>query len=220
MWCFKKDMFCREHILFRWFIIFKTVCLSSIFGRSGRCPSSSRHVPRGTHLCICAYFVHMLIFTIVCTIVRTIFSIGPGFEPLALHTIFFVGQGIEPLPLQHNLFVGPGFGSLALIACFRPGVSLAYFRKQKYKKNWKNLDKIKMSGLKSRKILNVRGVYPKIFKDFGWSVRLPHTLRHTSIFSCPAGFSTSLPPQMANFVSQEFNALYIINDTKGGLLLF
>ena len=44
----------------------------------------------------------------------------------ALQMIFFVGLGFEPLPLQHDLFVGPGFDSLALIACFRPIVSLAY----------------------------------------------------------------------------------------------
>ena len=37
-----------------------------------------------------------------------------------------MGPGFEPQPMQHDLFVGPGFGSLALIICFRPGVSLAY----------------------------------------------------------------------------------------------
>ncbi len=39
--------------------------------------------------------------------------------------IFLVGPGFKPLPVQHDLSVGPGFGSLALIACFRLGVSLA-----------------------------------------------------------------------------------------------
>ena len=63
---------------------------------------------------------------ITCKIVRTIFLVGPGFEPLALHTIYFVGPGFEPLPMQYYLFVGLGFGSLALIAHFRPGVNLAY----------------------------------------------------------------------------------------------
>ena len=63
-------------------------------------------------------FVHMLIFTIVhaialaiaCTIVRMIFLVGPGFEPL---------------PVQHDYFVGPGFSSLALIFCFRPRIHRA-----------------------------------------------------------------------------------------------
>ncbi len=38
----------------------------------------------------------------------------------------FMGPGFESLPMQHDLFVGPGFDSQALIAQFRPGVSLAY----------------------------------------------------------------------------------------------
>ncbi len=53
---------------------------------------------------------------IACTIVRTIFSGGPGFKPLALQHNLFAGPGFEPLPVQHDLFVGPGFDSLALIA--------------------------------------------------------------------------------------------------------
>ncbi len=119
MWYLKKDMFCREHIFFGSFVIFKTVCPLSVFGRSGRHPSSSGHFPHGTRSCICTYFVCTLIFMIVCmivlaitcTIVRTIFSIGPGFKPLALHMIYFVGPGFDPLPVQHDLFVGPGFKS-------------------------------------------------------------------------------------------------------------
>ncbi len=63
---------------------------------------------------------------IACTIVRTIFLVGPGSEPLALHTIFFVGPGFDSLTLQHDLLVSPGFDSLALITCFRPVVSVAY----------------------------------------------------------------------------------------------
>ena len=50
---------------------------------------------------------------IVCMIVGTIFLVGPGFEPLALHTIYFVGPGFDSLTLQHDLFVGPGFDSQA-----------------------------------------------------------------------------------------------------------
>ena len=52
MWYLKKDMFCREHIFFDWCIIFCTVCPPSVFGRSGHRPSSSGHVPCGTHLWI------------------------------------------------------------------------------------------------------------------------------------------------------------------------
>ena len=56
---------------------------------------------------------------IACPIVRTIFLVGPGFEPLALHMIFFVGPGFDSLTLQHDLFVGPGFDSRTLITCFQ-----------------------------------------------------------------------------------------------------
>ena len=63
---------------------------------------------------------------IACTIVRTIFLVGPGFEPLALHAIFFVGPGFDSLTLQHDLFVGPGFDSRTRSPVFRPVVSVAY----------------------------------------------------------------------------------------------
>ncbi len=42
--------------------------------------------------------------------------------------IFLVGPEFEPLPLQQDLLVGLGFNSLALIAWFRPTVSLAYVK--------------------------------------------------------------------------------------------
>ncbi len=66
-------------------------------------PLSSRHIPHGTCSCICAYFVQKLIFTIVCaivlaitcTIVQMIFSVCPGFEPLALKTIYFCGSRVQ-----------------------------------------------------------------------------------------------------------------------------
>ena len=37
-------------------IIYRMVWLSSIFGQSGRRPSSTGHVPCGTRSCICAHF--------------------------------------------------------------------------------------------------------------------------------------------------------------------
>ena len=63
---------------------------------------------------------------IACTIVRTIFLVGPGFKHLALHAIFFVGPGFDSLTLQHDLFVGPGFNSRSRSPVFRPVVSVAY----------------------------------------------------------------------------------------------
>ena len=65
-----------------------------------------------------------------------------------------------------------------------------------------------------------RGVNPKIFMDF-WMVCpfTPHPRTHFNLFfALPE--SPDLSPQLANFVSQEFNALFIINDTKSQLLLF
>ncbi len=55
-----------------------------------------------------------------------IFLVSPGFKPLVLQHDLSVGTGFKPLPLHHDLFVGPGFDSLALIAHFRPSVSLAH----------------------------------------------------------------------------------------------
>ncbi len=63
---------------------------------------------------------------IACMIVRTIFLVGPGFEPLALHMIFFLGPGFDSLTLQHDLFVGPGFDSQNRSPVFRPVVFVAY----------------------------------------------------------------------------------------------
>ena len=123
----KKDIFCKEHDLFGCFVIFKTVCPSSVFGRSGRRPSSSGHVPCGTRSCICTCFVrtwnlrsrarsHL---AIACTIARTIvFDRSRVRTPGLARDRFFMGPGFESLPVQHDLFVGPGFDSLALIACF------------------------------------------------------------------------------------------------------
>ena len=57
MMCYlKKDMFCKEHIFFGCCIIFKMVCLSSVFGRSGHHPLPTGHFPHGTCSCICTYF--------------------------------------------------------------------------------------------------------------------------------------------------------------------
>ena len=52
----QKDMFLQGTYLFGSFVTFETVCPSSVFGRSGRRPSSSGHIPRGVFSCICACF--------------------------------------------------------------------------------------------------------------------------------------------------------------------
>ena len=134
MWYLKKDMLCKEHI-FEWFVIFKTVCPSSVFFVSlavVRHPADTFHVE-----CVCASALILYArenlrscarsyLAISCTIIRTIFLVGPGFEPLALHAIFFVGPGFDSLTLQHDLFVGPGFDSRTRSPVFRPIVSVAY----------------------------------------------------------------------------------------------
>ena len=121
--------------LFECFVIFKTVCPSSVFSVGlavVRRPADTFHMELARAPVGISYAREILRsrarshLAIACPIVRTIFLVGPGFEPLALHAIFFVGPGFDSLTLQHDLFVGPGFDSLAMIACFRPGVSLAY----------------------------------------------------------------------------------------------
>ena len=82
---------------------FKMVWSSSVFGRSVHRPSSSGHVPHGTRSCICSVSCTREILqsrarshlAIACTIARTIFLIGPGFEPLALHLIDFYGSRVR-----------------------------------------------------------------------------------------------------------------------------
>ncbi len=95
--------------LFGSFIIFKMVCLSSIFffGRSGCRPSSVGHVPRGTRSCTCAYFVRTWIFMIVCAIAfsdrdrdRTndLFGRSRVWTPGLACDLFLWVQGSNPCP--------------------------------------------------------------------------------------------------------------------------
>ena len=154
MWYLKKICSCREHIFSDHSSFLKRSVRRPFFGRSGRRPSSSRHVPRGSRSCTCAYFARTWNFTIVYAIVfsdrisqsrarsyeqsflvgpgfeplalHAIFFVGPGFDSLTLHMIFFVGPGFDSLTLQHDLFVGPGFDSRTRSPVFRPVVSVAY----------------------------------------------------------------------------------------------
>ncbi len=90
----QKDMFLQGTYLFRSFVILRQCVCHSFFGRSGHRPPSSEHVPRGTCSCICTWFVRTWNFTIACAIARTIFLIGPGFEPLTLYVIDFYGSRV------------------------------------------------------------------------------------------------------------------------------
>ena len=98
MWCFKKDMFCREHIFFGWFIIFKTVCLSSVSVGLAvvRRPVDKFHV----------------------ALVRAPVRISYAREFLRSyawsHKQFFGRSRVWTPGLAHDLFVGPGFDSLTL----------------------------------------------------------------------------------------------------------
>ena len=117
----QKDMFLQGPYLFGSFVIFKMVCPSSVFflvGLAVVCsPADTFHVELVRASARISYAREILrssarsYLVIACTIVRTIFLVGPGFEPLVLHVILFVGPGFESLTLQHDLFVGPGFDS-------------------------------------------------------------------------------------------------------------
>ena len=121
--------------LFEWFVIFKTVWPSSIFfGRSGRRPSSSGHVPRVTCSFICAYIVCTWNFTIVCAIVfsdrvhdRTndLFSWSRVQTP-GLARDLFCGSRVRFPGLAAWSFCGSRVQFSDLITCFRPVVSVAY----------------------------------------------------------------------------------------------
>ena len=117
MWYLEKDMLCKEHIISkdssflkrsrRHPFFFWSVWPSSVIQRTRSTWNSFVHLCARQFLRSCTWSY----FAIACTIVRTIFLVGPGFEPLALHGIFFVGPGFDSLALQHDLFVGPGFDS-------------------------------------------------------------------------------------------------------------
>ena len=104
MWYLTKDMFCKEHNLFGWFVIFKTVCLSSVFlvGLANvRHPADTFHVELVRASARISYAREILrscarlYLAIACTIVQTIFSGDPGFKPLALHAIYFCGSRVR-----------------------------------------------------------------------------------------------------------------------------
>ncbi len=120
-------MFCKEHIFFDWCIIFLNgLSIIYFFGQSVHHPSvwplsviqqthsmwnSFVHSLRAFIRMLILTIVHGIVWVIMCMIVRTIFLVGPGFEPLASHAIFFVGPRFDSLTLQHDLFVSPGFNS-------------------------------------------------------------------------------------------------------------
>ena len=116
MWYLKKDMFCKEHDLFGWFVIFITVCPSSIFLVS----LAIVHHPADTFRMelVCAS-VRSLIFMIVRTIVfsnrmhdRTDDFFGPSrvWTPGLAHDLFCWSRVWFP-DLAAWFFVGPGFDS-------------------------------------------------------------------------------------------------------------
>ncbi len=79
-------------------IIHFLVCLAVV-----RCPADTFHVELVCAFARISYAREILrscarlYLAIACTIIRTIFLVGPGFEPLALHAIFFVGPGFDSL---------------------------------------------------------------------------------------------------------------------------
>ena len=131
MWYLKKDMFCKEHDLFRWFIIFKTICLSSIFWSVW--PSSVVQRTRSTWNSL-AYFVRTWNFTIVCAIVfsdhvhdRTndLFSRSRVRTPGLARNLFCRSRVWFP-DLAAWSFCGSRVWFPDPITCFRPIVSVAY----------------------------------------------------------------------------------------------
>ena len=103
-------MLCKEHI----FLVDASLLKQSV-RRLFLVGLAIVYHPAGTfHVeLICAsvrVFVCMLILTITgaivlvitCTIIRTIFLVGLGFEPCPCSMIFSEGLRSEPLPLQHD----------------------------------------------------------------------------------------------------------------------
>ena len=134
MWYLKKDMLCKEHIFSNDSSFLKRSVCHPFFGRSRRCLSSSGHVPHGTRLCLCAYFVRTWNFTIVCAIVLSdrvhnhtndLYSQSRVRTP-GLARDLFCGSRVRFPGLAAWSFCGPRVQFSDRITCFRPIVSLAY----------------------------------------------------------------------------------------------
>ncbi len=107
MWYLKKDMLCKEHIFSDNLSFLKWSVRRPFFGRSGHRPLSSGHVPHGTCSCICAYFVCMWNFMILCTITfsdrvhdctNDLFGWSRVRTPGIAHDQFVGVKGLSPSP--------------------------------------------------------------------------------------------------------------------------
>ena len=130
------------------FVIFKMVCPSSVFffGRSGRRPSSSGHVPRGTCSCICTCFVRTWSFTIACAIafsdrvhdcMNDLFDRSRVRTPGLARDRFLWVQGLNPCPCSTIFSWVQGSIPWPWSPVFRPGISLAYVtRPHEWSNRW------------------------------------------------------------------------------------
>ncbi len=132
--------------LFGSFVIFKMVCPSSVF--QSVWPLSVvqwTHSTWNSFMHLHVFHAHVKFYDRVRDRIKQShaqsyersFWAVQGSNPWPCTQSIFVGPGFEPLPMQHDLFMGRGFDSLALIACFKPSVSLAYVtRPHKCSKRW------------------------------------------------------------------------------------
>ncbi len=134
MWYLKKDMFCREHTFFRWFVIFKMVCPSSVFRLVW--PSSVVQQTRSmwnsfVHLhifCTQVYFydhVHNHISNCVHDHTNDLFGRSRVWTPGLAHDLF-CGSRVWFPDLAAWSFCGSRVQFPDPITCFRPVVSMAY----------------------------------------------------------------------------------------------
>ncbi len=100
----QKDMFLQGTHLFGSFVIFKMVCPTSVFWSVWLSSVVQRtHSTWNLYVHLHVFRVHVKfydhvhnrILAISCMIVQIIFSIGPVFEPLALHVIDFYGSRVQ-----------------------------------------------------------------------------------------------------------------------------
>ena len=108
MWYLEKDMFCKEHDLFGCFVIFETVCPSSVFWSVWL--SSVIQRTRSTW----NLFVHVRVF---CTHVKFYDRVHDRIlrsRARSYKRSFWSVQGSNPWPCTRSFFVVPGFDSLTL----------------------------------------------------------------------------------------------------------
>ncbi len=148
MWYLKKDMFCKEHNLFGWFIIFKMVCPASVIFVGLAVvhhPANTFHVEvvHAFHTCFCVLCMHASSWDCMCNGIC-------NWAHNCTHDLFGRSRVRTPdLAVQSYLWV-QGLVPWPWLSVFRPSVSLAYVtHPHKWSSRWHRKQKTLNRGKKT-----------------------------------------------------------------------